>query len=824
MTISFTSVFGGTTIQPSDVSWDALTFASDVRLIWPLESPPGLANSPLVPRLLDCVATASSLSIFMPDATQGSTGNTTVFNNIGPNTFLVKDALGGILLSIDPATVWTLYLTDNTQAQGTWRSYQNGASTSQAQAAALAGAGLVALGATLGRSAGVNTTSTTPSSVGAASRATVLRWTGGAGTLTIDPAATIGPDWLMELRNDGSGNWTVDPSGIETVNGGPTLTLAPGDSCELHCDGAAFYTVGLGKSAVLAFDLDTINIAGGPGTVTLAGSDLNRVGYKFVGLLTGNQDVVVPNTLQQYWVDNSTTGPFNVTVRTAAGSGVIVVQGARTILYCDGTSVVDADTQGISIPIAIAQGGTGATNASGARTNLGATATGGAVFTAATAAAARAALGSTVVGDAVFVAASQAAALTALGAPGLALANLFTTTQGVQANTLSALLQLISLDGTANENIGLELQRNGGSPLNGDRASSLIFTDFSALGTKRTLAKLVPKFLDITDTAEDAELELHTIVAGADNTAGVWGQGLRIGAPTDGDLGAGWVNADVGLAVDGLPAAFIPRSTTKSAAYNVAKLDCGGLFRWTTAGFTATLLAATQLNGFVVGLVNDAATGDVTVAPAAGTINGVASIPIPPGYGVWVACDGVNYRTIGRIAGPGIPIGRVVAAASADLTLSFAAVPATARAVYLSFEDLIPATNAVDLWWLVSTDGGATYDNAAAEYAYHALQTNTAAGSGAGPASASAAQIQLDLTSVVNAAGIARCSGETTIKNPKRAAKPAIITQLSYQRTAGIQEGGTVYGFRLTDHSIDGMRLRFSAGNVTSGALEGWWN
>jgi hypothetical protein len=62
-------------------------------------------------------------------------------------------------------------------------------------------------------------------------------------------------------------------------------------------------------------------------------------------------------------------------------------------LYCDGTNVVAADTGGISTPIAISDGGTGATTAGNALINLGGTATGIAIFTAASQAAAQVAIG-----------------------------------------------------------------------------------------------------------------------------------------------------------------------------------------------------------------------------------------------------------------------------------------------------------------------------------------------------------------------------------------------------------------------------------------------
>jgi hypothetical protein len=62
-------------------------------------------------------------------------------------------------------------------------------------------------------------------------------------------------------------------------------------------------------------------------------------------------------------------------------------------LYCDGSNVVTADTGGVSVPIAISEGGTGATTAGNALINLGGTATGIGIFTAASQAAAQVAIG-----------------------------------------------------------------------------------------------------------------------------------------------------------------------------------------------------------------------------------------------------------------------------------------------------------------------------------------------------------------------------------------------------------------------------------------------
>jgi hypothetical protein len=196
----------------------------------------------------------------------------------------------------------------------------------------------------------------------------------------------------MYLRNAGGGQVTVAASGLATIDGLASKNYQPSDSSVLISDGTNYYTLGFGQSSVFVFDYTVISIAG-TGTFTLTGSELNRIVYKFNGALTGNRTVIVPATVQQYWIDNATTGAYTLTVRTSAGTGVVINQGARGIYYCDGTDVVDADTATVSFPISIPQGGTGATTAGGALINFGGTSTGISIFTAADQQAAWTALG-----------------------------------------------------------------------------------------------------------------------------------------------------------------------------------------------------------------------------------------------------------------------------------------------------------------------------------------------------------------------------------------------------------------------------------------------
>jgi hypothetical protein len=384
----YTNIFGGSNIFPSDVSYESVTLTADETYFWPVEAAPG---QNLIASIVDVTASAGPFAIILPDATQASTGQTILFNNVGSNAFVVEDADGVQVLSAAAGTTWQIYLTDNTTEAGTWRAFQYGAAASSANASALAGAGIIAIGATLAQAyptSGFNSNYT----AGVADRATTFIWGGGAGTLGLPSAATVANNWFIQLRNEGTGTLTIDPAGSETINGLTTLSFNPGDSALIVTDGTEFYTIGFGQAPIFAFDYTSIDVAG-TGNYVLSGAELNRIAYSFTGLLTGNRNVIVPNTVQQYWVANNTTGSYTFTVKTAAGTGVSVATGSRTIVYCDGTNVVAADTGGISIPVAISEGGTGATTASGARINLGGTTTGIAVFTAASQSAAQIALG-----------------------------------------------------------------------------------------------------------------------------------------------------------------------------------------------------------------------------------------------------------------------------------------------------------------------------------------------------------------------------------------------------------------------------------------------
>lgn len=388
---AYTDRFGGATIYPSDVSYVAISITVDTRLTWPSETLP--SDYPAA-RIVDIIAT-TGLTLYLPDATEASPGETILFNNVGSYGVALVDSAGSAVATLGVGAQWQVYLQNNTTAAGAWKVVHYGASASPATAAELAGTGIKAIGSLLSPAMPVTQLSLAYAS-GITDRAKVFVWVGGADTFTLPVAAEVGDNWFTVIKNLGTGDLTISGGGSEDIDGESTKVLSPGDSAILLTDGSIYYSVGFGQSAQFAFDYTSINVAGGTNH-TLSGSELNRVAYKFVGLLTANIDIIVPGTVQQYWVDNATTGAYTLRVITAAGTGAFVTQGARAILYCDGTNVVPASTAGASFPIAINQGGTAATTAGNALINLGGSSVGVALFTAASQAAAWSAMGDPVI-------------------------------------------------------------------------------------------------------------------------------------------------------------------------------------------------------------------------------------------------------------------------------------------------------------------------------------------------------------------------------------------------------------------------------------------
>lgn len=359
--MSFNSPFTGNVIQPTDVSFRSITLTANTQLQWPIN---GNATDDYAARIMQVTATTGGLALWMPPADQSSVGNDALIRNIGSNAFTVKDYAGtNTIITINPGESKYIYITTNATSQGTWGNIAFGTGTSAADAATLAGFGLRAIGATLNQSQPVITFASDYTAL-TSDRASTYIWTGGAGILTLTSAVTLGDDWFMLIRNGGSGELTITPSGGQLINGSSALSMQPADSCFICCSGTAFYTVGLGKST--EFNFTQLTKAVTSGSYVLTASEASNVIQKYTGTLSGNVTVQMPKTVQVYYITNQTDGTgaaYNITftTNTVGASTATVPAGQQVILLCDSANLLNASTVAAgAVSISLINGSVGA--------------------------------------------------------------------------------------------------------------------------------------------------------------------------------------------------------------------------------------------------------------------------------------------------------------------------------------------------------------------------------------------------------------------------------------------------------------------------------
>lgn len=334
---SYVNPFTGQTIQPSQVGYESLSIATDTLLEWPINGNDNL----VVANIIDVTATAANLKLYLPAATQVSVGQSVLINNVGGTAFTVVKSDGSTIISITSGISKYIYLTNNSTPAGTWVSVTFGAGTSAANAATLAGYGLTAIDTTLNQAYNVvnyfsNTT------LSATDRAELAVWAGGVGTITLPSASSVGNNWFCMISNNGSGVLTIAPQGTDTINGNASQQLQLTESLVIVSSGSGWNTFGYGRSNAFAYTQLALNVTGG--TTTLTSAQASNTIQEYSGILTSNQIVIVPSTVQLYAVTNNTTGAFSFTMKTSVvgGATVVVPQGNSLVLICDGTNVYNA--------------------------------------------------------------------------------------------------------------------------------------------------------------------------------------------------------------------------------------------------------------------------------------------------------------------------------------------------------------------------------------------------------------------------------------------------------------------------------------------------
>lgn len=422
---NYSDVFGTFTVPPAEATYSQLTLTESGALAWPDNFSGEVANEHLATNILEVSASAPGIQLLLPPANEVSVGQDLMIRNIGAQSVEFSDAEGNPVTTILTGEAKYLYITVNTTAAGQWSVFTYGTGTSGADAALLAGAGLQQSAGNKIEVSADHRALDSDYSIVAKDRGMLLNATVGSLILTTPDATAVPAGFYCFVKNSSLGMLALEGFGAQTVDDGSSKSLSPGDSVVLLKTDEDWVTVGFGRSVNFTFSELVINAAAGD--ATLSSTDVSGRMIRVTG--TATQDIVLtlPSVDNIYFVTvEGGMGAYTVTFKSAGGSVVVLNANEKTALYSDGLNVsiaitttvtstlsltdgaavapslffsLDTDTglfrktnnvigvatggveratftdAGLELqsPLAVAQGGTGATSAVNARANLGAT-------------------------------------------------------------------------------------------------------------------------------------------------------------------------------------------------------------------------------------------------------------------------------------------------------------------------------------------------------------------------------------------------------------------------------------------------------------------
>lgn len=362
--MSYTNIFGGYTINTAFPSYAnyLLQDGQILQLNWAssfVDSLPGVNN--VTAQINDISSVSDDNQILLGDATLISVGQTVQFNNLGANLVNIFDFQGNLIDVLSPINdnQIILYLQDNTTKGGIWGITHLGAGTSFSDASILAGPGTIAL--PTGPGAQINTnflgkTIDAAYQVVVTDRAQIIVWTGGTANITLVPIASlpVSGGFYIAVNNEGTGVVTLVTSDGSTIDGNASFSLDPGQSSYfinvVGTGGSNWNTLGFGTPTFFQVQTLSLNLTPFSGTfVNLTPAQAKPLIQTYTGALTGNVSVFYPAAAGQWYIFNSTSNAFTVTVQlgtnaSPVGSPIVIPQGTRVIIYSDGTTLYSTPT------------------------------------------------------------------------------------------------------------------------------------------------------------------------------------------------------------------------------------------------------------------------------------------------------------------------------------------------------------------------------------------------------------------------------------------------------------------------------------------------
>jgi hypothetical protein len=345
--MSYNSPFTGNVIQPTDVAYASYALTSTtgtLQLEWPLN---GNATDSVAARVMQVSTTSTSYELWMPPANQTSVGQDALIYNTGGVALTVKSYGGTSTIVTIPSTGGSaqyIFVTSNANTTGTWGVIAFGSTTNNSNASTLAGAGLTPIAATL-NTAYPALAITTGITFSSADRAVANYWEGGTGVATLPTATSLGDNWYMLFRNNGSGTFTINCTGSDQIDGASNKQFNPDESAIIVCSGSGFFTVGYGQSSSFFFNILVKTVT--TGAYSLTASQCANIIQEYVGSLTGDVTVTYPQIVNLYVISNRTTPnghSLTVTTGIVGAANVAIPANSQATLVCDGTNFFNANT------------------------------------------------------------------------------------------------------------------------------------------------------------------------------------------------------------------------------------------------------------------------------------------------------------------------------------------------------------------------------------------------------------------------------------------------------------------------------------------------
>jgi hypothetical protein len=340
---SYVSPFTGDVIQQTDVTYYELNFSVNTQLYWP-----AVLSGVQVPasRIMDCTPSTSGLTVYLPNASQGSNGIDILFRNFGAQTFFIAQFGGSGSSSIAPGESKYYYLSDNSTDAGVWQNVTFGTGTSAADAASLAGAGLAAISGQLAVTQTPITSSSVPT-ITNASRANTFVWTGGNGAFTLPLSSTLSAGWWIGFRNNGTGTLVLTPATGELINKLVNVSVPPNASGFIFYQQSTgeFYTIGLQTPSNVTFTsavYDVDNIVG-PTFSLVTFAPVIQTYVSLSGTRTTDLEVILPATTALYiLVNDTTTALYNIlfSISGSAAAPTSLAPGSIITALSDGNQLI----------------------------------------------------------------------------------------------------------------------------------------------------------------------------------------------------------------------------------------------------------------------------------------------------------------------------------------------------------------------------------------------------------------------------------------------------------------------------------------------------